>query len=556
MSRVAKTALLLASLVGCRSADSPSRSTFAELASSRTAGALVDDRAARPVSGAATSEVPADRAAAVESPTPESSASVALAPIVPAAFQRPPDTAKKKDTESGAEPLFRPSPEALPRGELQPGVGERFLPPPEVPPTPTDLPTAEALTNQAAAQPLLGLEALEQMACQNNPTLVQARAQIQGTLGMAIQAGLWPNPRLFYRQEQIGLEGTPGEFLGGVVQQEIPTGNKLQLSRAKFLTRTRVSEWIAMEQQYQVLNDVRVHYFHTLGMQEIVRLQRELLKNAEDHLLTVREMVNVGQATQAEAHMANVALQQQRLQLLDAENMLRESWQTLTATVGAELPFAALQGRLDDRLPMIEWDPALARLMDESPQLMQARTKLDGDRITVQRELVQPVPNVFVQTGAGQNFEAKQGVGLAQVFVDAPVWDWNQGTIRQARADYTRQDAEIRRVELTLRQKLATEYRQYITAYQRAENFEKVILPESRSAYEIRLDSYEDDRLRWTDVLASENAYLLLQIDYINSLVQLRESEVLIIGYLLHGGLMTPERPTPPGHIDATPRPR
>jgi hypothetical protein len=107
-----------------------------------------------------------------------------------------------------------------------------------------------------------------------------------------------------------------------------------------------------------------------------------------------------------------------------------------------------------------------------------------------------------------------------------------------------------------LRQKLATEYRQYITAYQRAENFEKVILPESRSAYEIRLDSYEDDRLRWTDVLASENAYLLLQIDYINSLVQLRESEVLIIGYLLHGGLMTPERPTPPGHIDATPRPR
>jgi outer membrane protein TolC len=394
------------------------------------------------------------------------------------------------------------------------------------------------------------------MACQNNPTLVQARAQIQGTLGMAIQAGLWPNPRLFYRQEQIGLEGTPGEFLGGVVQQEIPTGNKLQLSRAKFLTRTRVSEWIAMEQQYQVLNDVRVHYFHTLGMQEIVRLQRELLKNAEDHLLTVREMVNVGQATQAEAHMANVALQQQRLQLLDAENMLRESWQTLTATVGAELPFAALQGRLDDRLPMIEWDPALARLMDESPQLMQARTKLDGDRITVQRELVQPVPNVFVQTGAGQNFEAKQGVGLAQVFVDAPVWDWNQGTIRQARADYARQDAEIRRVELTLRQKLATEYRQYITAYQRAENFEKVILPESRSAYEIRLDSYEDDRLRWTDVLASENAYLLLQIDYINSLVQLRESEVLIIGYLLHGGLMTPERPTPPGHIDATPRPR
>jgi outer membrane protein TolC len=402
----------------------------------------------------------------------------------------------------------------------------------------------------------LDLESLEQLACQNNPTLVQARAQIQGTLGTAIQAGLWPNPRLFYRQDLIGLDGTPGKFVGGVVQQEIPTGNKLQLSRAKFLTRTRVSEWIAMQQQYQVLNDVRVHYFHTLGRQEIVRLQRELLKNAEDVLLTAREVFNVGQATRAEVHVANVALQQQRLQLLEAENMLRESWQTLAAMVGADLPLASLQGRLDDHLPMIEWDAALLRLMNESPQLMQARTKLEADRITIQRELVQPVPNIFVQTGAGQNFQANQPVGLAQIFIDAPLWDWNQGTIRQARADYARQDAEIRRVELTLRQQLGTEYRQYIAAYQHVENFEQVILPESRRAYEVQLDSYEDDRIRWTDVLASENVYLLLRIDYVNSLVRLRASETLIVGYLLHGGLVTPERPTPPGHIDSTPRPR
>ncbi|MGN6547757.1 MAG: TolC family protein, partial [Aureliella sp.] len=315
-------------------------------------------------------------------------------------------------------------------------------------------------------------------------------------------------------------------------------------------------EWIAMEQQYQVLNDVRIHYFHALGMQAIVRLQKELLKNAEDNLLTIREMYNVGQATRPGVHVANVALQQQRLQLLEAENMLRESWQTLTSTVGADLPFSGLQGRLEDRIPMIEWDEALLRLMNESPQLMQARTKLEADRITIQRELVQPVPNIFVQTGAGQNFQTNQPVGLAQVFIDAPLWDWNQGTIRQARADYARQDAEIRRIELTLRQKLGAEYRQYIAAFQHVENFEQVILPESRSAYEVQLDSYEDDRIRWTDVLAAENAYLLLQIDYVNSLVRLRESEVLIVGYLLHGGLVAPERPTPPGHIDATPRPR
>ncbi|MGN6544976.1 MAG: hypothetical protein ACTHK7_07995, partial [Aureliella sp.] len=237
MSRVAKTALLVASLVGCRSTDGPAGSTLSQLTSSRTAEALVDNRSVINAHDAATSEAATGTAATAESSAHEQLADPA--PIVPVAFQRPPDTAKKKDTESGAEPLFRPSPEATPRGELQPDVGERFLPPPAVPGTPTDLPTAHTLGDQAAEQRMFDLESLERLACQNNPTLVQARAQIQGSLGKAIQAGLWPNPRLFYRQDLIGLEGTPGKFVGGVVQQEIPTGKKLQLSRAKFLTRTR-----------------------------------------------------------------------------------------------------------------------------------------------------------------------------------------------------------------------------------------------------------------------------------------------------------------------------
>ena len=81
-------------------------------------------------------------------------------------------------------------------------------------------------------------------------------------------------------------------------------------------------------------------------------------------------------------------------------------------------------------------------------------------------------------------------------------------------------------------------------------------LPEARQAYEILLQSYKQDRAPWTDVLAAEQGYFTLRGNYIQNLIAWRESEVLIVGYLLHSGLDAPPAPAPPGHINAVPKPR
>ena len=479
-----------------------------------------------------------------------------LAPTNASSISPAPQVARVQLPEGPPLSPRRPSTTVPALGELQPGAGEIFLPPPAVPPVPPGMKMLEEAEEVTAGQEKLSLDTFEQLACLNNPTLVQAKAQVQGTVGKAIQAGLWPNPLVFYVHEQIGVAGTPGEFLGGMVRQEIPVAHKRQLSRAKFLARTRVTEWIAVAQEWQVLNDVRIHYFRTLGQQEIVEIQKELLKSAEDSLVTARELYNLGRATRADVHLANVALQQQRLTLLRAENSLRRSWQDVTALAGVDLPYQPVDGPLETDTPPIQWDWALGRLMEESPQLLQARVKLEGDRIQLQRELVEPVPNIFVQGGSGYNYVENEAVGVAKIFMEVPLWDKNQGTIRQARADLARQQAEIRRLELLLRRELGRVYDLYLTALQHVQNFEQVMLPESRMAYEVRLDSYEDDRIQWTDVLAAQTAYFTLRAQYVQHLIQLRESEVLITGYLLHNGLMVPERPTPPEHIDVSPQPR
>lgn len=448
----------------------------------------------------------------------------------------------------------QPMSQQMKRPDLAGEVGDEFLPPPRIPNAPPAL--IESEQSNGPEYSALTLTALEAMVREHNPTLQQASAQIEGNFGKAIEAGLWPNPTVGYIQDNIGVEGTAGEFAGGFVQQEIPNAHKRKLSRAKYLERTRTAEWLAVAQGYRAINDIRIHFYRTFGHQEIVALHQELLKNAENNNVTFRELYNVGQATRPEVHQANIMLQERRLQMLTAINDYRQQWEELTAITGLDIPPTRLDGSLDSVEAILDWEKSLAYVLEGSPEIKAAEAKLRADQITLKREKVEKVPNIFVRGQAGHNYETSEPVAGAQIFFELPIHDWNQGTVRQAAADLVRQQAEIRRVQLDLRRRLSMQYRNYLTAMQHVQSYRDVLLPEAKAAYEELLDSYEKDRVRWTLVLDAQQRFTLLRIQYLRSLIGYRESETLIAGFLLHGGLDAPPNPTPPGHIDSVARPR
>lgn len=415
--------------------------------------------------------------------------------------------------------------------------------------------TPVAPSGEGAAGPL-SLEELLSLALDNNPTLRQASAQVAGERAKALQAGLYPNPRVGYQAEQIGVAGTPGEFQGGFIRQEIVTAGKLRLSREKYLARASVVELQALAQQYRVLNDVRIHYYRTLAAKQRLAIQEELLKTAEDRLVTVSEMRNVGQANEADLHQARVKLQEQRLNVEMARNELAMAWETLMTIVGVERPAQELAGMLEGEVRPLQWDGLVARLLDESPELAAARAKLEADRITLRREQVEPIPNLFVEGAAGYNFEARETVYGAGVSVEVPLFDWNQGTIEQAKADLRRQQAEVRLIALRLRRTLAEQYQRYRSARQHVIDFRDIILPQAEQRYTTQLQSYQADRETWPAVLEAQADFFKLRLAYINRLVEWREAEVAIEGLLLVNGLETPTGATPSGHIDAVPKPR
>ncbi len=431
--------------------------------------------------------------------------------------------------------------------ELQPGAGEAYIPPPPIPPVPPSMHALQAAENEARANGALTLEQVEQMALRLNPTLKQARAEVESSFGTAIQAGLWPNPTIAYMGMALGLAGTPGMFQGGMLSQPIITAGKRRLDRARFLEMTRAAQWEAMAVEYRVLNDVRVHYFHTLGLQAIVEIEKELVENMEDEVVTVRESYNLGIHNRRELHEVNAALQQERLTYLRVQNDLRESWQTLMAIVGTQMPFTRLAGGLEGDTTPLEYDPALQRILEFSPDVQKTYANLRYEQTTLKWERVQPWPNIVAVGGPGYHFATQRAVATSQIHLQGvPVWNWNQGNIRAANAQVLRQQAEIRRVSLKLQNDLSVVYRTYITGLQHVESFQRVILPELRRAYELTLDSYESDRNTWGDVLLTQRQYYMARMTYVTRLMMWRESEVLIVGFLLHGGLKPAPMPSPP----------
>ena len=457
-------------------------------------------------------------------------------------YQNTSDSMQETPTETAAVPATRTQSVAFQEEVSTPHAHSDLMVPPAA--------TPEEDT-------VLTLHDLEGMALANNPTLVQANAQFRGEQGAAYQAGLPFNPVIGYTSEQIGVNGTAGETQGAFVEQEIVTGGKLRLSRAKWAQRAQIAATNAQAQQQRVLNDVQTQFYRTIAAQRVVEIHGKLVANGDDSVQTHREMLNLGQTTASTVLQAEVELRRDQLNLKDAENDLQQAWRTLVALVGCpQLATSRLEDSLSAIQEPLDYELALGQLLSGSPELVAARQKIRHDQIQLEREQVQPIPNILVAATVGRNFEAGGTTAGVNIGLPIPVFDRNQGTIQQAQADLTRAQAEARRLELELQTRLAAEYRSYLSAWQRVEEYQATMLPKSKEATDLLRQSYQDRRAPWVDVLASERLNMTLEAEYVESLKTYHQTDIAIRGMLLSGGLTEAPAAIGGGHIDATPKPR
>ncbi|MGH9603985.1 MAG: TolC family protein, partial [Terriglobales bacterium] len=399
--------------------------------------------------------------------------------------------------------------------------------------------------SQAATTPSLRLEDLEQMALAANPTLKQAAAEVRVAAGRRRQAGLYPNPTVGYTGEEIRGGFARGGQQGFFVEQTVVLGGKLRKSQQVFAQEHVQAEAEAEEQRFRVLNAVRLLYYQALAVQEMLALDEQLAKLAGDAVATTRQLHNVGQADLPDLLQAEIEQQQAELAVIVETNTRERIWRALAAVVGNPgLKPVPLAGSLEADLPALDADAWLQALISESPAVKIARAGVArADALTV-RASAQPIPDLKVRAGLQQNRELMETTGhavglqwFAEVGVEIPLFNRNQGQVAAARAERERALEEVRRVELVLRERSASLWSNYQSARALADRYRTQMLPRAQKAHELYLAKYQIVAASYPQVLIAQRTRFQLQREYIDALTGVWTNAIALRGFLLTDGL-------------------
>ncbi len=391
------------------------------------------------------------------------------------------------------------------------------------------------------------LQDLEQMALTSNPTMGQVQANMQVAAGLVRQAGLYPNPTAGYYGDEIRGGSFGGGEEGGFVSQSIVLGGKLGAARRVARLEAGEVETSGQVQRLRILNNVRALFYQVLAAQRMLEVRQNLVKLATDAVETSRQLGNVGQADRPDILQAEVEQQQANVSVRVAQQNLQASWRILAAVVGKpDLPVTTLEGDLE-AIPDLAYEEWVATAMRESPEIKLAEQGVERAEASLVQARKVPIPDLQLTGILMQSYETLPTtgkptglIGGAQIGVQLPLFDRNQGNIAAAKGEIESAKQELARVKLRLERRLAGIFRDYDAARATVQQYKVEMLPRAEEAYRLYRTNYQRMAAAYPQVLISQRTLFQLEGDYIQALDSAWQSALLIRGFGLTDGLARP----------------
>ena len=408
--------------------------------------------------------------------------------------------------------------------------------------------TGPAAAQQPPAVQFLKLDELERRAVEKNPTVAQVEAIRRAVSGRQRQVGAYPNPIVGYAAEEItAREPSRGKHFFWVQQSIITAGKRGHVQRAVEQEAVHAAAEHDM-QRHRVVNAVRMGFYEVLGAARLVEIRRDLARLAREAVDVSEDLFNVGQADRPDVLEVIIEAERADLELVRAENELARAWHDLAAVIGdPDLPYTPLAGDLEAELPGVDEIAIRGRILTESPELRIARARVEHAKASHARARADRVPNFFIRAGAGYNFDrtdAGRDVGSEfrfEVGVPLPIFDRNEGTIAQAEAQQRLAEGELRRLELSLRSRLAAVLRSYRDARHTVERYQARVLRAAQQSFELFSARAQEMAAAYPQVMIARRTLGQVRAEYVRALIEARHTAILLEGFLLTGGLEAPE---------------
>jgi len=431
--------------------------------------------------------------------------------------------------------------------------------PPASPQTVNDLMAAPE-----AADPVGEITLREAMALalQRNPALAAFEWDLRAAEARELQASLYPNPELTLSIEEIRWAGGSesisetlsmsalGPSVGversrdqgahsGFAEAEFTLelsqtfllGKKIAKRRALAQADKALVDWDYRIARLNVLSEVSSAFIVVLNCQARVELAKELLALAKQVHAVVQARVEAGKVSPIDLTKADIALTSAQVAFEQARHRLESARLALAATWGAEeARFESAWGKCDCMVPVpdLAW---LEEQLAENPELKRWMAELDRREAALRIERANRLPDITATLGLRARGLADQGgelrtvgtepsLGLSRtrthfdedkdtslvmgLSLPLPVFDRNQGAIREAEAYVSKTADERRATEVNVRTALRRAYKSLQSTHREAGEIRASILPKAQEVFTLTEEGYRQGKFGYIEVLDAQ----------------------------------------------------
>jgi cobalt-zinc-cadmium efflux system outer membrane protein len=349
-----------------------------------------------------------------------------------------------------------------------------------------------------------------------SPVLRQARADVDEARGLAIQAGLYPNPRFDTGNPQQ-LGGSNTLFNGGLTQEWV-RGGKLRLDVAAAEQAVRQAQLAYTRRQFDLLTDVRQQFFAVLADQERVIMFRNLAAIARRSVEIAQNKLANGQGTETDMLLLRIDLRRVQVSLQNTETILRAGRMQLAALLGLpQLPIERLVGDLGVTLPDFNDEAVRQQTIARNAQVQIARTDIARNQLLLRRAEVEPTPNISWTGGYQYTTSETHNQALVNAVFVIPLWNKNQGNIRTANGNVAESVAVLSMTQNDLLRQAADSLARYRSARRLVLTFEQSILPDAKRTQSLVQQGYDLGELELVRLLEAQRALFQANLDYIDA---------------------------------------
>jgi cobalt-zinc-cadmium efflux system outer membrane protein len=338
----------------------------------------------------------------------------------------------------------------------------------------------------------LTLADLQRLAREHSPLLRQAADDIITAEGAALQAGMYPNPTFGLATNSIGPNGGP--LMGPTIQQTIKTMGKPKLAQAAAAKDLETAQLAYRKAESDVMTSVRTSYYAVLVADASIRANRALAGLTDEVYSVLLEQLQKGQGTANSAMQVGVFAAQARVALVQARNAYFLAWRQLASAMGLTgMPPTELAGSLEHNLPRFDYEKALAHILANHTDTLTARTTIEKMRYNLRLNEVTAIPDVTLS--ATVSYDATppgppRWVTFFNGTMPIPVWDHNQGGIKQAQGQLMRAIDEPHRVRAALSASFADAFRRLEENRAILVMYRRQMLPQQLDAFRATVRSH------------------------------------------------------------------